>query len=121
MKGRGREITREEVYQRLRFRKTNMRIGSEYGMTELMSQAYRTGDHFIPGARMRVCIRDISDPLTLIGSHQRGAINVIDLANVDTCSFVATDDIGVAHPDGSFDVLGRLDNSDLRGCNLLYT
>jgi hypothetical protein len=121
MKGRGKEITREEVYQRLQIRHNNLRIGSEYGMTELMSQAYRTSDHFIPGIRMKIFIRDISDPLTIIGSHQRGAINVIDLANVDTCAFIATDDIGVAHPNGCFDVLGRLDNSDLRGCNLLYT
>lgn len=121
MKGRGKEMTREEVYQRLREKHREVVIASEYGMTELMSQAYKTNAYFIPGPQMKVCIRDISDPLSTVGYHQRGVINIIDLANVDTCAFIATDDIGVVYEDGSFDVLGRLDNSDLRGCNLLYT
>jgi len=69
---------------------------------------------------MRTYMRDISDPLKLIAPGQRGVINVIDLANIDTCSFIATDDVGIAYTDGSFDVLGRIDNSDLRGCNLMY-
>jgi phenylacetate-coenzyme A ligase PaaK-like adenylate-forming protein len=120
MKGRGMEITREEVYQRLRKNHRELIIGSEYGMTELLSQAYKTKENFVPGPQMKVSIRDISDPFSNAGLNQRGVINIIDLANVDTCAFIATDDIGLAYADGSFDVLGRLDNSDLRGCNLLY-
>lgn len=120
MKGRGREITREELYSSLRRHYPALQVASEYGMTELLSQAYRIGDHFQPGPTMRVRMRDISDPLRLIGHGQRGVINVIDLANIDSCAFIATDDVGLSFADGGFDVLGRLDNSDLRGCNLLY-
>lgn len=120
MKGIGKEITRDELYQQLQQHHSGLRIASEYGMTELLSQAYRTDDHFHGGPTMRVYLRDISDPLRLIGAGQRGVINVIDLANIDTCAFIATDDIGITYADGGFDVLGRLDNSDLRGCNLLY-
>ena len=120
MKGRGIEITREEMYGRLGKNHAGLRIASEYGMTELFSQAYRVEEHFRPGPTMRVLIRDVSDPLRLVKKGQRGVINVIDLANIDSCSFIATDDVGVAYDEGEFDVLGRLDNSDLRGCNLLY-
>lgn len=120
MKGRGQEMTRDELYSRLRHHHPDLHIASEYGMTELLSQAYRIGDHFQPGPTMCVRMRDISDPLRLIDHDQRGVINIIDLANIDTCSFIATDDVGVSYRDGRFDVLGRLDNSDLRGCNLLY-
>lgn len=120
MKGRGREVTREELYERIRHRSPSVRMSSEYGMTELLSQAYRREDHFYPSPTMRVFMRDISDPLGQLEFRQRGGINIIDLANLDTCSFIATDDIGVGYPDGGFDVLGRLDNSELRGCNLLY-
>jgi hypothetical protein len=120
MKGRGLEITRDELYGRIKSNHPELRIGSEYGMTELMSQAYLVDQAFQAGPTMRVSIRDVSDPFILVSSGQRGAINVIDLANIDTCAFIATDDIGYAYPDGRFEVLGRLDNSDLRGCNLLY-
>jgi hypothetical protein len=120
MKGRGQEITRDELYIQFRKYYKNLRITSEYGMTELLSQAYLNGEHFVPGLTMRVFIRDISDPLRLIGHRQRGIINIIDLSNIDTCAFLATDDVGISYPDGSFDVLGRVDNSDLRGCNLMY-
>jgi len=120
MKGRGQEITRDELYGRLRKNNTDIRLASEYGMTELLSQAYMKDKRFIPGPTMRVHMREISDPLRLIGHGQRGIINIIDLANVDTCAFIATDDVGMSYSDGSFDVLGRVDNSDLRGCNLLY-
>ena len=120
MKGRGQEITREELYIRLNRHYPFLHIASEYGMTELLSQAYRIVDHFYPGPTMKVRMRDISDPLKLIGHGQRGVINVIDLANIDSCAFIATDDVGISFADGGFDVLGRLDNSDLRGCNLLY-
>lgn len=120
MKGRGKEITREELYKQLRQHNVGLKIASEYGMTELLSQAYRIDGHFHGGPTLRVYMRDISDPLRMIGDGQRGVINVIDLANIDTCAFIATDDIGIAYADGGFDVLGRLDYSDLRGCNLLY-
>ena len=121
MKGRGEEITREELHERLRNNHPGLKIASEYGMTELMSQAYMKNEKFYPGPTMRICIRDISDPLRVVDHGQRGAINVIDLANLDTCSFIATDDIGIVYEDGSFDVLGRLDQSEMRGCNLMYS
>ncbi len=120
MKGRGVELTRDEVYQSIQSRAGDIRLTSEYGMTELLSQAYRIGNVFYPGPQMKVFVRDVTDPFTGLSDHQRGAINVIDLANVDTCSFIATDDVGMTFPEGTFDVLGRMDNSDLRGCNLMY-
>jgi phenylacetate-coenzyme A ligase PaaK-like adenylate-forming protein len=122
MKGRGQEITREELYSRMKqqHHHQGLRIASEYGMTELLSQGYSSGDYFQGGPTLRIRIRDVSDPLRLIDHGQRGVINIIDLANMDTCSFIATDDVGISYADGRFDVLGRLDNSDLRGCNLMY-
>ncbi len=121
MKGRRQELTREELYENIKLHHPDVRIVSEYGMTELMSQAYKIDLHFSPGPTMKVFTRDISDPLNFTNYGRRGAINVIDLGNLDTCSFIATDDIGISYPDGSFDVLGRLDQSDMRGCNLMYT
>ncbi len=121
MKGRRQELTREELYEKIKLHHPDLHIASEYGMTELKSQAYKKDLHFFPGPAMKVYIRDISDPLKLINTGQRGAINIIDLGNIDTCSFIATDDIGISYEDGSFDVLGRLDQSDMRGCNLMYT
>ena len=120
MKGRGPEITREELHGRLKLHHPQLKIGSEYGMTELLSQAYLVADRFQPAPTMKILVRDISDPLSLIAAGKRGAINVIDLANIDSCSFIATDDTGVVFEDGSFDVLGRVDQSDIRGCNLMY-
>jgi len=120
MKGRREEITRMELHDRLRRNHPRLRIASEYGMTELLSQAYLQEKRFFPGPTMQVLIRDISDPLKIIGLHQRGVINVIDLANIDTCAFIATDDVGLKHTDGTFEVLGRVDQSDMRGCNLMY-
>src|SRR5262249_54087840 len=120
MKGNRREMTRDELHEHMRFQHPTLQIRSEYGMTELLSQAYRINEYFHCGPTMRVLIRDVSDPLRMTGFRQRGAINVIDLANIDTCSFIATDDIGVLQEDHSFDVQGRLDQSDLRGCNLMY-
>jgi hypothetical protein len=121
MKGRGREITRAELHARLRSRATGVRLSAEYGMTELFSQAYLSGVRFMPGPTMRVVARDISDPLQLLPAGERGALNVIDLGNVDTCAFIATEDTGLVHADGSFEVTGRLDAAELRGCNLMYT
>lgn len=120
MKGRGQEITREELYEKIKSSHPTVQLASEYGMTELNSQAYLWGNHFIPGPTMKVFTRDISDPFKILDYGQRGVINIIDLGNIDTCAFIATDDIGIVYEDGSFDVLGRLDQSDLRGCNLLY-
>ena len=95
-------------------------IHSEYGMTELLSQAYSMGSgiyHCPPW--MRVSARDVSDPLSAIAHGQTGGLNVIDLANVFSCSFIATEDLGKIYPDGSFEVLGRFDQADIRGCNLM--
>ena len=120
MKGRGKELTRTELYNTFLSGYPTLKLCSEYGMTELMSQAYLIEDRFVPGPLMRVFIRDISDPLSMVAYGQRGGINVIDLGNLDTCAFIATDDVGITGPDGRFDVLGRLDEAEIRGCNLMY-
>jgi hypothetical protein len=121
MKGRREEITRAELHSRMRVCHSDLQIISEYGMTEMNSQAYLIDDRFYPGPTLRVLVRDISDPLTDVGYHQRGAINIIDLGNIDSCAFIATDDIGKLYPDNTFDVLGRIDQSEVRGCNLMYS
>ncbi|MBK6904113.1 MAG: acyl transferase [Saprospirales bacterium] len=122
MKGRRRELTREELHDMLKEAFGVPAIHSEYGMTELLSQAYSRGDgRFYPSPLMKVSAREITDPLTTVPHGRPGALNIIDLANLDTCSFLATDDLGKAYADGSFEVLGRLDNSDIRGCNLLVS
>ena len=124
MKGRGKELIRGEVHALLQnaFGLTN--IHSEYGMTELLSQAYaREGGIFQTPHWMKIFIREEDDPLSVtsssIDNHIVGAINIIDLANIYSCSFIATDDIGKLYSDNSFEVLGRLDSSDIRGCSLL--
>jgi hypothetical protein len=119
MKGRREELIREEVHQRLQQSFGVHQVHSEYGMTELMSQAYSKGNgifHCPPW--MKVLVRDEDDPLHL-QTKGKGAINIIDLANIYSCSFIATDDVGEVFEDGSFKVLGRMDNSDVRGCSLL--
>ena len=122
MKGRRREMIREELHQHLRHGFGVDAIHSEYGMTELLSQAYSIGEGvFRPGYTMRLLLRDLNDPFDIGDHHRSGGINIIDLANVDSCAFIETKDIGRQHPDGSFEVLGRFDNSDIRGCNLLVT
>ena len=130
MKGRRKELTRFEVHEQLKKAFGKKDIHSEYGMTELLSQAYaeKEGKFRCPNW-MKVLIRDDEDPLTVQRSLYRGhhkenkplagAINVIDLANVHSCSFIATDDVGKLYPDERFEVLGRMDGSDLRGCSLL--
>lgn len=124
MKGRRKEMIRTEVHERLKKAFSLESIHSEYGMTELLSQAYskRNGVFNTP-PWMRVLLRDENDPLSIkspAGNEKtRGLINVIDLANIYSCSFIATDDLGVLHNDGSFEVTGRMDHSDLRGCSLL--
>ena len=119
MKGRREELTRMEVHERLRKAFGNTDIHSEYGMTELSSQAYAKKEgRFQCPPWMRVLIRDDEDPL-LVQQAGSGVINVIDLANVHSCSFIATDDVGKMYTDKNFEVLGRMDGSDLRGCSLL--
>ena len=121
MKGRRREMIREELHQKLKDGFGTDKIYSEYGMTELMSQAYYLEDKkFHPPHWMRVMICDVNDPLQLVENGLTGSINVIDLANLDSCSFIATADLGKAYPDGTFDVTGRMDQSDIRGCNLMW-
>ncbi|WP_020535766.1 hypothetical protein [Lewinella cohaerens] len=120
MKGRREEITRTELHQRLKLAFHQESIHSEYGMTELFSQAYSKGAGlFLPTPTMRVLTREITDPLQLQSEQRTGVLNIIDLANLDTISFIATEDLGKVYPDGSFEILGRLDASDVRGCNLM--
>ena len=120
MKGRRKEMIREELHQTLCKGFGVNTIHSEYGMTELLSQAYSNGDGiFNCPPWMKIIIRDPNDPMTLLDNDKTGGINVIDLANINSCSFIATQDLGKFYKDGSFEVLGRFDNSDIRGCNLL--
>jgi hypothetical protein len=124
MKGRRRELTRGEVHELLCRAFSIEAVHSEYGMTELLSQAYSKGKGlFQTPPWMRVLLRSEEDPLSLLDARgkpvESGLINVIDLANRHSCSFIATDDLGLIHPGGGFEVIGRLDNSDIRGCSLL--
>jgi hypothetical protein len=120
MKGRKKEMLRQEVHHYLQQQFSCNAIHSEYGMTELLSQAYATNNgRFICPPWMKVLVRPEDDPLN-VNSTGKGILNIIDLANVHSCSFIATDDVGIVYEDGSFEVLGRLDNSDLRGCSLMY-
>lgn len=119
MKGRKKELTRDEVHAILCKQFNLTKIHAEYGMTELLSQAYSSGNGiFFPTATMDVYVRDINDPFE-INNKGTGCLNIIDFANIHSCAFIATDDIGTIHSDGSFSVLGRVDNSILRGCNLM--
>ncbi len=120
MKGRRAEITRPELHKTLSTAFQIPFIHSEYGMTELISQAYSRGEGvFFPAPTMMLKIRDITDPFTFLPNKKTGGINIIDLANLATCAFIATDDLGRTYEDNSFEVIGRLDNSDVRGCNLM--
>jgi hypothetical protein len=121
MKGRRKEIIRGEVHDLLTTKFDIEAIHSEYGMTELLSQAYAKADGlFSPVPWMKVLIRDEEDPLN-VSATGRGGLNIIDLANVHSCSFIATEDAGECFNDGSFIVNGRIDNSDIRGCSLMYS
>lgn len=120
MKGRRKEMIREELHESLCAGFGVLKIHSEYGMTELLSQAYSKGDGiFNCPSWMKILIRDTNDPMTLLGNNKAGGVNIIDLANINSCSFIATQDLGRVYADGSFEVLGRFDSSDIRGCNLL--
>ena len=127
MKGKRKELIREELHEILCDGFGVSSIHSEYGMTELLSQAYSLGNGiFECPAWMQILIRDTEDALTYVNNGKTGGINVIDLANINSCSFIATQDLGKKYPNqpagrqaGSFEVLGRFDNSDIRGCNLM--
>mgnify|MGYP001573003686 FL=1 len=113
-------MIREELHQILCREFDLSEVHSEYGMTELLSQAYSRGNgRFLCPPWMQVRIRDTEDPLTFLGYGRTGGINIIDLANQHSCAFLATQDLGRYYPDGSFEVLGRFDHSDIRGCNLM--
>lgn len=120
MKGRRKEMIREELHNILCNGFGVSVIHSEYGMTELLSQAYSLGNGVFECPNwMHILIRDTEDALTYVNEGKTGGINVIDLANINSCSFIATQDLGKKNPNNSFEVLGRFDNSDIRGCNLM--
>ncbi len=120
MKGKRKELVREELHRVLCRGFGVSEIHSEYGMTELLSQAYSKGKGiFYTPPWMKVLVRDTEDAMTMLPESRNGGINVIDLANINSCSFIATQDLGKIYKDGSFEVLGRFDHSDIRGCNLL--
>ncbi len=120
MKGNRKELVKSELHKLLKNGFGVKNIHSEYGMTELMSQAYSlTNEKFQCPPWMKVYIRESEDPMTIKTNFRSGGVNIIDLANYNSCSFIATDDLGKIDEDGNFEILGRLDNSDQRGCNLL--
>lgn len=120
MKGKRKEMIREDLHSQLCNGFGVTAIHSEYGMTELLSQAYSLGEGvFECPAWMQILIRDTEDAQIYLENGKTGGINVIDLANINSCSFIATQDLGRKNPDNSFEVLGRFDNSDIRGCNLM--
>lgn len=121
MKGRGTEPIRAELHLQLKNNLKPQKIVSEYGMTELLSQAYSTeNDKFYTPSWLKIGIRDVNNPLDNNFNSGRGALSIIDLANYHSCSFINTQDLGVLYSDGGFNVLGRFDASDVRGCSLLY-
>ena len=120
MKGRRKELVRDELHTILKQGFGVNTIHSEYGMTELLSQAYSKGNGVFECPKwMKILTRDTEDALTILPQQQNGGINVIDLANVNSCSFIATQDLGKVYPNGTFEIIGRFDNSDIRGCNLM--
>lgn len=120
MKGRRKEMIRSQLHNILKKGFGVNNIHSEYGMTELLSQAYSKGNGiFNCPPWMKVFTRDTEDPLTILKQGKTGGINIIDLANVNSCAFIASQDLGRVYPNNSFEVLGRFDTSDIRGCNLM--
>ena len=120
MKGRRKEMIKEEFYHLLKQGLGAVTIHSEYGMTEMLSQAYSTDERFyLPAPSMHVLIRDLYDPFHLLANGKAGGINIIDLANVHSCAFIETQDIGRKPDEERFEVLGRIDHAEQRGCNLL--
>jgi phenylacetate-coenzyme A ligase PaaK-like adenylate-forming protein len=120
MKGRRKELVRSELHSILKQGFGVKNIHSEYGMTELLSQAYSKGNGIFECPNwMKVFVRDPEDALTILDPEKTGGINVIDLANVNSCSFIATQDLGKINQDSTFEIVGRFDHSDIRGCNLM--
>jgi hypothetical protein len=120
MKGRGEEISRRELHARIGRGFGTRHIYSEYGMAEILSQAYsKEGGLFLTPPWMRIYVRDLYDPFRPLPNGQQGGINIIDLANRYSCSFIETQDMGIRHADNAFELLGRIPFSELRGCNLL--
>lgn len=121
MKGRKKEIPRTQLHQKIIQSFNVDRVHSEYGMTELLSQAYSQGEGvFKTGYTMRCVPKQITDPLSIERQGKTAVMNIIDLANIDSCSFIETQDLVKVYPDNTFEILGRLDQSDLRGCNLMF-
>lgn len=122
MKNQYLELTKPELHRLFKDRFKLTAVHSEYGMTELLSQAYSKADgRFLTTRGMHVSISELNDPYAIERAGKTGRINIIDAANIDSCAFISTDDLGRKFDDGSFEVLGRIDNSDLRGCNLLLS
>ena len=122
MKGRKEEVTRVALHDALRNAFGGSQIHSEYGMTELMHQFYAPSSGVFQNSKMtKVLVRSINDPFETHESSANGLLNIFDPGNIDSCSFIATDDIATIHENGTFEILGRSDNSEMRGCNLLYT
>ena len=120
MKGRREELIRREVHEILKKSFQISSIHSEYGMTELHSQTYaKSNGRFQAPPWMKILTREINDPLGINNNSKYGAVNIIDLANFQSCAFIATEDVGIVHNDGMFEIIGRMDYSDVRGCNLL--
>ena len=120
MKGRRKELLKEELHFILKTKFGISSIHSEYGMTELLSQAYSKGNGLFESPNwMKIMIRDINDPFTYVKNQKSGGVNVIDLANINSCSFIETKDLGRINQDSNFEILGRFDTSDIRGCNLM--
>ena len=121
MKGRRKELTKKELHQLIQQYYGVQKVYSEYGMTELLSQAYSIGEEKYWNANtMKVILQEFNDPFKKEEIGKRGIMHIIDLANIDSCAFIATEDIGRLHKDASFEVLGRLDASEIRGCNLMF-
>ena len=120
MKGRRKEMVRTELHLEIKKAFPQSEIHSEYGMTELLSQAYSNGNQFAMNPSFHVSCREIGDPFTEVKKGKTGILNIVDLANIDSICFIATEDLGRVYNDQSFEVLGRADNSMARGCNLLY-
>ena len=120
MKGRRKEMIREELHDILKSGFGVKQIHSEYSMTELLSQAYSKGNGLFKSPNwMKILVRDPKDAMTILSHGQSGGINVIDLANINSCAFIATQDLGKSYGNGTFEITGRFDNSDIRGCNLM--
>ena len=120
MKGRREELLKSELHKILKEKLGVDQIHSEYGMTELLSQAYSKSDGIFESPPwMKILVRDTNDPFHYLANEKTGGINVIDLANINSCSFIATQDLGRLHERCRFELMGRFDDSDIRGCNLL--